>query len=487
MRCLIPLGLSACVLIAPRESTESPDDPTDVAGTVTLGTSDTSSTTRPTGAPCPALTADDTSLDGYEGLSIAWQDAACTPRTAHLVHNDREDPSGHFGGYLRRLTYQDRTIDGSFDRHPGFGYAVSHFDSTATLSYDYAGTWSTPLLGRHHLRHVYTVQQPIDGFDVAVTLQWFFATGWDHPIWSITYDTSSAPADAVAADSRSPYGDLQWDAGAGVDVDGVGWGDHYRFRSTTAPITLDSGWDYSQPNRIPHVLAWSVGADAEMGTVQTQSQTQHAAGGYWFFDAWGTADPDGPMPPEWNWTFQLNQYELPWGSGSKRVAWGMNYGAVGQDAYPDYGYSGFSDGYPYQSYSVHVVLGRHTDAVVDEQVAQVEALLDATVTAQQGTLRSSGPGGVGRSDAVTWDPAGYDPTVAGFHVEADGDAASLAITIAQPWRSPLFVVHGLQVHTVVLDDQPLQLDEEVYVTQDGDTAWITLSSTLDGTHELEVR
>jgi hypothetical protein len=38
---------------------------------------------------------------------------------------------------------------------------------------------------------------------------------------------------------------------------------------------------------------------------------QHDAGGYQFYPNWGTTDAEGPMPVDYNWTYQLNQYELP--------------------------------------------------------------------------------------------------------------------------------------------------------------------------------
>lgn len=36
------------------------------------------------------------------------------------------------------------------------------------------------------------------------------------------------------------------------------------------------------------------------------------------------------MPADWMWPYQLNQYELPFTNASHRLAWGSNYGAIGQ-------------------------------------------------------------------------------------------------------------------------------------------------------------
>ena len=182
-------------------------------------------------------------------------------RSAAMVRNDAVDPAGHRGGYLRQISYQlgdgsTRTCVGSSDTHSGFGYTVTHYADTASSSrrhrrhvHDGARGALSPVIDEYHWTDV-----PIDGQNVAVTIRWMFATGRDHPLWAITYDLSGVPADSVEADTRSPYGDLQWDGGMDVDVDGVGWGDRYRFRLTHSPVTLQGSWDYSQPNTIPHVI-----------------------------------------------------------------------------------------------------------------------------------------------------------------------------------------------------------------------------------------
>ena len=233
-------------------------------------------------------------------------------------------------------------------------------------------------------------------------VQWFFATGRDHPIYAITFDLTGVADGAVLADSRVPYGDVQWDGGGGTPVSGVGWGDRYRFESLDSPISMASGWTYETPNRIPYSMMWTTAPDAEMGLVQTETWEQHDAGGFWFYSAWGARDDDGPMPESWNWAYQLNQYELPFpgGDASKRLAWGMNYGAVGQSEYPRHGDDGTASGWPFQSYSVAVVLGTHSSAPVAAQARDIESLVDARITASVGRVRDRGPGGVGRDDEV---------------------------------------------------------------------------------------
>lgn len=303
---------------------------------------------------------------GYTGEQFDWHDENCQPRSAFMVYDDRPDPAGHSGGYLRSYDYvlsnaTTRHVEGSLSNgHPGWGYTANTFYNpgyTFTLGDNAPGTWQLLFVGRHHaiLRFARRIQLsgPVD-----TTVDWMFATGKDHPVWAVTFDASSAIANTIQADNRSPYGDLTWDGGVNASVDGVGWGDHYKFQTTSIPETTQSSWDYSATNVVPYVQMWANAADAEMGAVQTQTMAQHDAGGGQFYSAWGTTSA-GPMPQDYNWTYQLNQYELPFVSTSKRMAWGSNYGAIGQNSYFAYGDARTLDGYPYQSYAVHMVLGQH--------------------------------------------------------------------------------------------------------------------------------
>ena len=118
------------------------------------------------------------------------------------------------------------------------------------------------------------------------------------------------------------------------------------------------------------MIEYANNPDAEMGLVQTQTYLQHDAGGYQFYPNWGKSDADGPMPEDFNWTYQLNQYELPSTTRSKRMAWGSNFGAVGQTSYLAYGDDKNLVGYPYQSYSLFVVLDKHSLSPVAGQVSR---------------------------------------------------------------------------------------------------------------------
>ncbi len=440
---------------------------------------------------------EDVSVDGFQSNTFAWDDRSGATRTAALVKNDRVDPKGHHGGYARQFTYMmdtvKRTVNGAIDEHPGFGFVVNHYGSSGTSSHGVTGTYQALLRGRHHAIHQYKWRMNAGGA-MDVTVQWFFATGRDHPIYAITYDCSPAGRNVINADTRSPYGDMNWDGGAGSNVAGVGWGDRYRFRSLGSPITLNNGWDYSQANLVPHVLEYSASVDAEMGLVQTQTYLQHDAGGYWFYSSWGQTDTNGPMPEDWNWTYQLDQYELPWGSTSKRLAWGANYGAVGQASYMAYGDDKSLVGYPYQSYAVFVVLDRHSLNAVDAQVAEIEQVQKVSLSATVGSVATSGPAGIGRSDTATYQPVGYNPIYSAWELKADSQSkTAFRFSLSSgTLANPIFLVKGFTASappsTIKVNGATKTADQDFYASLDtaNATLWLTLKGSFTGATDVSV-
>ena len=470
------------------------------SGTADVPPSDGTVGPGPTG--CGALTlAAAKVVDGYKSDEFAWFDAHCKLRTATMVRNDAADPSGNHGGYLRKLVFdvdgKPRTAIGSSTTHPGWGYTVNHFGSTSYSSRDTNGTFKTVFVGKHHAIHEYSWTLNLGG-SVKATVQWMFATGRDHPLWTITYDATAAGKNTVNADTRSPYGDLTWDGAApgtaGAAVSGVGWGDHYKFFSTKSPVDMSSGWDYTQPNTIPYAMMWTTAPDAEMGSVQTQAWAQHDAGGYWFYSSWGKKAAS-TMPVDYNWAYQLNQYEIPFLLTSKRLAWGANFGAVGQEHYNAIGdEKGTLVGWPFQSYSVSMVLGKHTDAVVAAQVTQMETTQHTTLTATVGTVTAKGPAGVGRSDTVSYVPAGWDHVYGAWSASVAGNAAVMQLSIASgSLVDPMFALHGYTAAAppshVRLAGKELVADVDYFASVDpaSKTLWLTLARTVSGSVSVEVQ
>lgn len=443
----------------------------------------------PDASACGALVAGD---DG----SLAWFDARCRARATRL-----EGSVARFFDYVAGDEARHCSRGPEYD---GFGYVVSHYRDTAFVEDGSSGSTRWLLRGGDHA--IWEADWTIpaswlgagDG-TMRIVVHWLAATGRDHPVYAITYDLSGMAPNAYHGDSRSPYGELGFDGDRDGTIGGVGWGDRHRFTTLDEPLTKLNGWDYSAPNVVPYAFEWIADNDAEMGLVQTQTQQRHAAGGYWFYGAWGTTDPDGPMPEDWNWPYQLNQYSFAAGSetSSTRLAWGMNYGAVGGSAYavlgddPDNPPAGSPSGHPHQSYATFVVLGRHSDRAVLEHVDAVERMHGVAITAHAGSVVASGPGGVGRTDDVAWDPAGWDARYGVWRVHAvDGGLDVTFDTGSGEVVSPTVVVEGLGGAPALVGVEGVSLglgsDVRVDVDPAGD-AWLTFLARWRGAIRLVVR
>jgi len=164
----------------------------------------------PLDRPCAAMEiTQGIGVDGFVSDKYLWSDGACHPRSAALVRNDVQDPTGHWGGYLRQYVYDadgtTRVVNGSGDRYPGFGLLVNHFADTYYASHSAPGAGrSIVFAGRHHAIHEFKSRLNLGGGPVDATVHWFFATGRDHPVWAVTFDSSPAGPNAVQADTRAP-------------------------------------------------------------------------------------------------------------------------------------------------------------------------------------------------------------------------------------------------------------------------------------------
>ncbi|RKG75398.1 hypothetical protein [Corallococcus terminator] len=493
---LLALGLASCGGKDVRPGDENPDDPAVADACAT----DVPSTDPASGACAPVRLQCAKDLNGFKTDRYVWRDGDCRVRSVSLVRNDAADPAGWNGGYIRRYTYEaagaQRTCDGQSAQVPGWGMVTSHLKDGQTWgawTQDARGTGRILFKGAHHALHELKWPLSLDGNVVQVTVQYLFATGRDHPLYAITHDSSGFPADRIEADVRSPYGDLAFDDNANTDIAGLGWGDRYRFVTLNSPVTMNSGWDYREPNVVPYTRMWTAAPDAEMGVVQTQTWQQKPAGGYWLYPEWGTRHAAGPMPVDYNWAYQLNQYELPSVTNSHRLAWGSNFGAVGKTQYPRIGDDGVLSGYPYQSYSVFMVLGTHASDPVLKLASQVEVWQGVKLSATEGTVRTRGPGGVGRTDAVTYDVPGYNPVYATWEADAASNRVALAFdTQGRTLVHPMVVVHGYTAtsapKTVTLNGQALTADTDYFASVDtaGKSVWLTLQRDVVGNTTLRV-
>jgi hypothetical protein len=362
---------------------------------------------------------------------------------------------------------------------------------------------------------------------VPVTIDWIFSTAHDNPLWAITYDLSAATANGnpIAADflfddSRAPYGELNIDGdGFSHDIDGVAWGDLYKFTSTTAPVTLSSAWTWNVANTIPYVKEWIVASNATMGLVQTQTITQQDAGGgrnpyyqdltaYWgTTSAAGNACPSGAyaMPCQDGWPYQANNDSIgiaPNSNNNARLTWGTQYGFLGQSSYasnqtkathPDDG--PYLSGWSKKSYSVYVVLGPHSATPVETQVTQVETVQSLTLSATTGSVVTIGPAGINRADTVSYVPAGYDHIYGALAFNAASNALDANINVGSgTLKKPLIIVHNYTSASypasIKLNGSALVMDTDYFPSLRGggtNELWLTINRDLSGAaNELQV-
>ncbi len=484
-----------------------------------------------------------TVVNGISGSLFTWVDSTGKPRSAHMATGTG---GANKGGVLNQFNYRlpndtTRPVNQSLCCGAGgFGYIVSHLE-VPSIATSHPGEDDSPLgppsadnpngatqtvfSGRHHALHVYTLNYPRWGrigmvdtkYPMPVTVGWIFATGRNYPLWTVSFDMTQMPANAVSADTRAPYGDMNFDgtSGEGNDGDiagGVGWGDTYKFRSTGAPFTLNSGWTWNVANTIPHNMLWTQSIDAEMGIVLTQPIAQQDAGGYVgaperrnSTSAAGSGCPATPtvMPCDFAWPFQsinysfynqLGQLQTNSSTQSKRLAWGANFGYIGQTSYPDRPTGAPRPGYPRQSYSTYIVLDTHTRTPTDIQVSQMETRQFSSAAATVGTVATTGPAGLGRPDTINYQPVGFDPIFDAWTFNASGNNATVSFTTPAPYKlhNPLIILRGYSLATepslVKVGGVTLTADTDYYASAvpSRNELWLTLRGQYQGTTNLEV-
>jgi hypothetical protein len=491
----------------------------------------------------------DVVVDNMTSDRFSWRDGANQPRVAVLAHNTGQSgPGGTRGGELRRFEYSvpggTRVVRAAPTFASGFGYVVSHREEGTSgipgddspLGHGFTGSFSRVFEGRHHaifrFTQLYprysrtTATPPNTLYNVPVTIDWSFATGRDHPLWSLTWDLSGVPANALSDDSRAPYGELLFDGAASAAAHsvlaGVGWGDRFKFASTSNPVSYNSAWTWNVANTIPYVKLWTTAVDATMGTVQTQTIVQQDAGGYFGANRWNTTSAAGNactvaiggtnslMPCPFNWPYQSVNYSLDAfgnpnsNTNNTRLAWGTNFGFLGRTAYPIHGsdfYGGplvgdpRASGWPRKSYSTFVVFGLHSDAPVEAQVAQIETVQTVALTAAIGSVAISGPAGAGRIDTMNYQPSGWNPVYAAWALTASGNAvdANFAVPGGRSLRKPVLIVSNWTSAALPSAlrfngaTQAVDADWLPSLRPSANELWITLNRDLNGaTNRVEI-
>jgi hypothetical protein len=431
-------------------------------------------------------------VDAMVSERYTWKDSRGERRVAVLAHNVGNLVGGFRGGALRRFEYQLPTgatrsaIVTTYGNagYGGFGYMVSHAKAPACnndspLGGTTAGTFTRVFEGRHHaiLRFMQSYPRPCSSapagaLKIPVVIEWMMRTGADHPLWIGTWHVdqlqtaggSIQPAGTINDDIRGPYGELAIDGLGFQDIDGVAWGDRYKFTSTTAPVQLNSDWTYDTPNTVPYVKLWldrppaDPDTTATMGLVQTQTMTQQDAGagrnpgGYDLSDYWGltsaagNAGPGYKMPLVNEWAYQANGFNLQIDNpnNNARLTWGSQYGFLGQSTYVvNDGVVVNAPGYPKKNYSLYVALDTHRRAPVEGLVEQVEVIQGVTLSATTGEVATQGKRGVDDATLATYEPAGYDHVYGALtFIAAANDLTANIEVAAGTLKKPLLVIRN---------------------------------------------
>jgi hypothetical protein len=318
---------------------------------------------------------------------------------------------------------------------------------------------------------------------------------------------SALPADYLFDDSRAPYGELNIDGAGAADIDGVAWGDRWRFTSTGAPLDLDSPWTWNTPNTVPYVKLWVSSTNATMGMVQSQTMTQQDAGArnafyhdvtaFWnHTSAQGDAGDGYAMPWQDSWPYQANSFSIDVGapSNNARLTWGTSYGFLGQTSYdPHDGVVANAVGYPKKSYAVYVVLGPHSATPVEAQRTEIETRQSLALTASTGSVATSGPAGPARADTITYVPAGVDPVYGALTFASSSNALDANIAVgAGTLKHPLLIVRGVTAYpsTVKLNGATLTADADYFpsLRAGANELWLTLNRDLAGaTNRVQIQ
>ncbi|MFM7571637.1 MAG: hypothetical protein ACKO4S_00635, partial [Snowella sp.] len=200
-----------------------------------------------------------------------------------------------------------------------------------------------------------------------------------------------------------------------------------------------------------------------------------------------------------HWAYQLIQYSLANATqttSNKRLAWGADWGSLGNSSFTSS--NGYTvSGHPKVSYSVHIVLDPHTGNPTEAIALQAKTASLTTLTASVGTVRTSGIAGVGRTDTVTYSPAGFSPIFGTWEVNAAANnnlTLSFAVSSTAPSTldSPIIVVNNYTRTTaptqVLFNGTVLVANSDYFVSlrPDQSQLWITLNKKLAGTNSFSI-
>jgi hypothetical protein len=408
-------------------------------------------------------------VNGLNAEKFTWIDNEAKTRTISLVRNDQP---GTKGGFMEQFSYvlpdsSTRTINANAAGVRGFGFIVSHLkDASLAIGEDDSpigsplnNAWRMVWRGSNHALLEYTLNYPRWGkngagvatkYNMPVTIHWLIQNGKRYPLWSVTMDLSAVPTNAVEADSRAPYGEMEFSGNAADLVNGVAWGDSHHFKSTTAPLTLNSSWDWTGVNTSAAYNSLFTPNNAEMGIVGTRVISKQDAGGYEGSDGLrgntsaGHACNNNPeqhaMPCLFQWSYQSVNYSFSGSNDStnnKRFAWGADWGYLGQTTYTpmNNNYAATPGSLPKRSYSTWIVLDpRSAVSSPTRDLSDQAKTIDDTVLTVTGAANKklSGAKGIGDITLETYSPAGFNHVYSTWEAELTG-----AGVVGLNWQVPV--------------------------------------------------
>ncbi|QSQ20098.1 cellulase family glycosylhydrolase [Pyxidicoccus parkwayensis] len=478
---------------------------------------------------------------------LTWKDARNADRTLHL------------GAYLYQYDFSfddgqrviTRSANDDAHGHPGFGYVVSHSptgNSPLGKVCPPSNVETTVFLGGHHAIHrvelVYDRDQEGGGFgiQIPVVIEWFVATGRDHPVWAVTWKMGEAANpqnrdfDDYLMDVRGPYGSLNFDGAAsrnqGDAIGGVAWGDFgLKFTTTDAQLTLNSPWTYNTPNTVCFTQAWTANENAEMGIVQTRVADKEMGypGRVVGRERGHTSAEDHPdkgdctdfgpdnrnysVPCVNGWPYQLMNSDWDPDSGkpaaeatgTKLLAWGSPIGWLGASGFELFDGSASADGRGDRSYATFIVLGPRfrfdqggePAGDVAITIKMVEALNAATISdVQPGSLVTQVARGPGASQLKNI-THGYNDTYAAYYLSASDNQVAFSFTpaIGTAVKNPIFVIQNYttqRLPSITVDGNPVSVntgaDAGAFVSLNPATSelWVTLNATIQAPMGVQI-
>jgi len=432
---------------------------------------------------------------------IQWTDKDGRPRRVWLA-NATLQPffDAPNGGYIHRYEWQApsglRRCENSGGTTGGWGFLVNHAAWThrAWINSKQDGYGSAARLvpiGEHHAVWEYRSRLGTSGLStnpyVDSTVHYVFKDGDDQFQYAVTFDASAIPAwsavpGLLGADSRSPYGSINWD-GDGAPDRRSGFrlgGDHLIAGDLQAMtwqnLTLSSGgWGLT-----PFVEAWNtrliggVQYDDEIGCVQSRLQSHHRGG-----HGRGAANraASGTISGVDLFDYQLMEYQNWFG---ERTTW-QAAGPTG------IGQLGVTPGF--EDYSLSVLIGPRSQRGVQRLVDEANAVHEAgtALSATRGTVATVGVEGPGMAVLRRWDKPGFDPVYRNWVLVASDNGAegTLAVAAGRSLRNPTVALLGYtaaQPPAVTRAGVPLTagVDYLASVNPVLQQAWITFLSSFSG-------